>query len=110
MLVLATGNPSRGDDALGPLLAERLEDAALAGVEVLVDCLQNAFAASGGIVEVVASGAQNGAALAHDVVDVAIFERSAAVFVGETGPAVRDANEFVAIAQRHVTEAPDCGI
>ena len=37
MLVLATGNPSRGDDALGPLLAERLEDAALAGVEVLVD-------------------------------------------------------------------------
>ncbi len=37
VLVLAVGNPSRGDDALGPLLAERLEQAALGGVEVLVD-------------------------------------------------------------------------
>jgi hydrogenase maturation protease len=42
LLVLAWGNPSRGDDALGPLLAERLQ--ALAGtaspagrVEVLTD-------------------------------------------------------------------------
>ncbi len=42
LLVLAWGNPSRGDDALGPLLAERLlalaETAAWAGrVEVLTD-------------------------------------------------------------------------
>jgi hydrogenase maturation protease len=37
VLVLAIGNPSRGDDALGPLLAERLEAAALPGVEVIVD-------------------------------------------------------------------------
>jgi hydrogenase maturation protease len=42
LLVLAWGNPSRGDDALGPLLAERLqhhaETASLAGrVEVLTD-------------------------------------------------------------------------
>jgi hydrogenase maturation protease len=37
VLVLAVGNPSRGDDALGPVLAERLEAAALAGVEVLTD-------------------------------------------------------------------------
>jgi hydrogenase maturation protease len=37
VLVLAVGNPSRGDDALGPLLAERLEQAGLGGVEVLVD-------------------------------------------------------------------------
>jgi hydrogenase maturation protease len=42
LLVLAWGNPSRGDDALGPLLAERLlahaETALLAGrVEVLTD-------------------------------------------------------------------------
>ncbi len=42
LLVLAWGNPSRGDDALGPLLAERLlahaEAASLAGrVEVLTD-------------------------------------------------------------------------
>ena len=42
LLVLAWGNPSRGDDALGPLLAERLlvhtEAAFLAGrVEVLTD-------------------------------------------------------------------------
>ncbi len=42
LLVLAWGNPSRGDDALGPLLAERLqaqaEAAAWAGrVEVLTD-------------------------------------------------------------------------
>lgn len=42
LLVLAWGNPSRGDDALGPLLAERLqaqaEAAAWAGrVEVLAD-------------------------------------------------------------------------
>ena len=27
VLVLAVGNPSRGDDAIGPLLAERLEAA-----------------------------------------------------------------------------------
>jgi Ni,Fe-hydrogenase maturation factor len=27
LLVLAVGNPSRGDDALGPALAERLEAA-----------------------------------------------------------------------------------
>jgi hydrogenase maturation protease len=37
ILVLAVGNPSRGDDALGPLLAERMERAELPGVEVLVD-------------------------------------------------------------------------
>jgi len=36
-LVIALGNPSRGDDALGPLIAERLEALALPGVEVLVD-------------------------------------------------------------------------
>ena len=37
ILVLAIGNPSRGDDALGPALAERLEALAPPGVEVLVD-------------------------------------------------------------------------
>ena len=36
-LVLAIGNPSRGDDAVGPLLAERLDALGLDGVEVLVD-------------------------------------------------------------------------
>ena len=35
-LVFAVGNLSRGDDAVGPLLAERLEAAAVPGVEVLV--------------------------------------------------------------------------
>ena len=35
MLVLAVGNPSRGDDAIGPELAARLEEAALPGVEVI---------------------------------------------------------------------------
>ena len=34
-VVLAVGNPSRGDDALGPELAARLEAAALPGVEVI---------------------------------------------------------------------------
>ena len=37
VLVFALGNPSRGDDALGPELAARLEAAALPGVEVIVD-------------------------------------------------------------------------
>jgi hydrogenase maturation protease len=37
VLVLAVGNPSRGDDALGPLLAARLEAAALPGVEVITE-------------------------------------------------------------------------
>ena len=37
VLVIALGNPSRGDDALGPRLAERLVAAALPGVEVLCD-------------------------------------------------------------------------
>ncbi|HVN41466.1 MAG TPA: hydrogenase maturation protease [Steroidobacteraceae bacterium] len=37
VLVIAVGNPSRGDDAIGPELAARLEAAALPGVEVLVD-------------------------------------------------------------------------
>lgn len=32
VLVLAVGNPSRGDDAVGPLLAERLEAAMAVGV------------------------------------------------------------------------------
>ncbi len=36
-LVLAVGNPSRGDDALGPLAAERIEALCLPGVEVLVE-------------------------------------------------------------------------
>lgn len=36
-LVIALGNPSRGDDALGPLVAERLEALALPEVEVLSD-------------------------------------------------------------------------
>jgi hydrogenase maturation protease len=35
--VLAVGNPSRGDDGVGPLLAERLQALALPHVEVLVD-------------------------------------------------------------------------
>jgi hydrogenase maturation protease len=37
VLVLAVGNPSRGDDALGPELAARLEAAALPGDEVIVE-------------------------------------------------------------------------
>jgi len=37
VLVLAIGNPSRGDDALGPLAAQRLVELALPGVEVLTD-------------------------------------------------------------------------
>jgi hydrogenase maturation protease len=37
VLVLAVGNPSRGDDALGPLLAARVEAAALPGVEVITE-------------------------------------------------------------------------
>lgn len=36
-LVIAIGNPSRGDDALGSLVAERLQSLALPGVEVLTD-------------------------------------------------------------------------
>jgi hydrogenase maturation protease len=36
-LVLAVGNPSCGDDAVGPLLADRLLAANLPGVEVLVE-------------------------------------------------------------------------
>ena len=35
VLVLAVGNPSRGDDAIGPELAARLEAAALPGIEVI---------------------------------------------------------------------------
>jgi hydrogenase maturation protease len=37
VLVFAVGNPSRGDDAAGPWLAERLAAANLPGVEVLTD-------------------------------------------------------------------------
>ncbi len=37
VLLLAVGNPSRGDDALGPRLAELAEAANLPGVEVIVD-------------------------------------------------------------------------
>jgi hydrogenase maturation protease len=37
VLVLAVGNPSRGDDAIGPELAARLESAALPGVEVVTE-------------------------------------------------------------------------
>lgn len=37
VLLLAIGNPSRGDDALGPLAAQRLASLALPGVEVLTD-------------------------------------------------------------------------
>ncbi len=39
LLVLAWGNPSRGDDALGPLLAERLLDHAQAGLDSRVEVL-----------------------------------------------------------------------
>lgn len=37
VLVLAVGNPSRGDDALGPELAARVEAAALPGVDVITE-------------------------------------------------------------------------
>ena len=37
ILVLAVGNPSRGDDAIGPVLAARLEALGLPEVEVIVD-------------------------------------------------------------------------
>jgi hydrogenase maturation protease len=37
LLILAAGNPSRGDDAIGPLLAERLAAARLPQVEVIGD-------------------------------------------------------------------------
>ena len=36
-LVLSWGNPSRGDDAIGPLLHERLQQVNLPGVEALTD-------------------------------------------------------------------------
>ena len=35
ILVLAVGNPSRGDDAIGPALAVRVEEARLPGAEVI---------------------------------------------------------------------------
>jgi hydrogenase maturation protease len=45
VLVLAIGNPSRGDDALGPTLAQRLEDwlgrEGIGGVEVITDLQLN---------------------------------------------------------------------
>lgn len=37
ILVFGWGNPSRGDDALGPLFVERIEALALPGVECLTD-------------------------------------------------------------------------
>lgn len=37
VLVIGIGNPSRGDDALGPYLIERLETLDLPGVELLTD-------------------------------------------------------------------------
>jgi hydrogenase maturation protease len=37
LLVFGWGNPSRGDDALGPLFVERLEALGLPGVECLTD-------------------------------------------------------------------------
>ena len=37
VLVLAVGNPSRGDDAIGPALAGRVEEARLPGVEVILE-------------------------------------------------------------------------
>lgn len=37
ILVLAVGNPSRGDDAIGPLAIERLEALHLPDVELLTD-------------------------------------------------------------------------
>lgn len=37
ILIIGIGNPSRGDDALGPLCIERLEALALPGVELLTD-------------------------------------------------------------------------
>lgn len=37
ILLLAVGNASRGDDALGPLLAERIEALRLPGVEVQIE-------------------------------------------------------------------------
>lgn len=37
LLIIGIGNPSRGDDALGPLLIERLEALAPPGVELLTD-------------------------------------------------------------------------
>jgi hydrogenase maturation protease len=36
-LIIGIGNPSRGDDALGPLTIERLEDLNLPNVELLTD-------------------------------------------------------------------------
>jgi hydrogenase maturation protease len=37
LLIIGIGNPSRGDDALGPLLIERLEALRLPDVELLTD-------------------------------------------------------------------------
>jgi hydrogenase maturation protease len=37
VLVLAVGNPSRGDDAIGPALAARIEEAGLPHVEVIAE-------------------------------------------------------------------------
>lgn len=37
VVVFAIGNPSRGDDAIGPTMATRLEAERLPGVEVIVD-------------------------------------------------------------------------
>jgi hydrogenase maturation protease len=37
ILVIGIGNPSRGDDAIGPLAIERLEALGLPGVELLTD-------------------------------------------------------------------------
>ena len=37
LLIFGYGNPSRGDDALGPMLLERLETEGVSGIECLTD-------------------------------------------------------------------------
>jgi hydrogenase maturation protease len=65
ILVLAVGNPSRGDDALGPVLAERLQALRLPDVEVLSDYqlqVEHALDMIGRALVVVVDAAASGAA------------------------------------------------
>ncbi len=104
VVVERLGHANDGGTALGEPVRDALGAVATngdQGVEVFAQGVEDPFAATLGVVEVVAGRAEQGAALADDAGEFLGDELSTRIVTREPGPAVGDADEFVSVAKGH---------
>ncbi len=107
IVVEGLGHAHHGCAAVGQPVRDPLRSVAADGdqsVDVFVDGPKHALASTRWIVQVVAASAEQRPALADDAAQVLGREGDTFELAHQSGPAVRDADDLVAVAQRHVAD------